>query len=195
MRLSNLNTKYLGKENEYFDVIDSTQSEVWRKYEAGAKNGYLVFSGIQTAGQGTHGRKWYTDFDGNVAFSLLILPNCNVDKLDGITYKIAEIIIDILKEKYGISLEIKKPNDIVYKGKKIGGILTQSKLEGKFVKALVIGIGINTLQMEFKKDICNIASSIKKEFGVVINKEEFISDFCNSFEKYIENKFYVEGNV
>lgn len=91
-------------------------------------------------GNGTHGRKWHTDESNNIAFSLFIETNCEIESLEGITIEIAETIVEVFRKLYDISLEIKFPNDIVYKGKKIGGILTQTKLNGKVVKYMVIGI-------------------------------------------------------
>lgn len=71
---------------------------------------------------------------------MLIEPNCEIEKWEGFTLEIAEILVTIFKNLYAISLEIKHPNDIVYQGKKIGGILTETKLQGEMVKYVVIGI-------------------------------------------------------
>ena len=89
---------------------------------------------------GTHGRKWHTDEKNNIAFSFVIEPDCDIEKLNGITIEIAKTIVKVFKRLYGISLSIKFPNDIVYQGKKLGGILTETKLSGKIVKYMVIGI-------------------------------------------------------
>ncbi|MCI8961419.1 MAG: biotin--[acetyl-CoA-carboxylase] ligase [Clostridia bacterium] len=186
MQLKKLKTKFLGRNSIYYKEIDSTQSEIWRLIQSKtAPNGTLVFADIQTKGKGTHGRIWHTDEKGDIAFSFLIQMDCNVKKLEGITIEIAKIIIDILEKQYQIKLEIKEPNDIVYKNKKIGGILTETKVVSENVKYLVIGIGINTKKQHFSKDIENIATSIKKEFNIDINTEEFISEFCNRFEKQL----------
>ena len=186
MQLKKLKTKFLGRNSLHYKEIDSTQSEIWRLIQSKtAPNGTLVFADIQTKGKGTHGRIWHTDEKGDIAFSFLIQMDCNVKKLEGITIEIAKIIIDILEKQYQIKLEIKEPNDIVYKNKKIGGILTETKVVSENVKYLVIGIGINTKKQHFSKDIENIATSIKKEFNIDINTEEFISEFCNRFEKQL----------
>ena len=80
---------------------------------------------------------------GNIAFSFYIdTKQCEIKKVEGLTIEIAKIIIEVLKKMYGIKLQIKFPNDIMYKNKKIGGILTQSKLNGNQVKYIVIGIRI-----------------------------------------------------
>lgn len=186
MQLKDLKTNFLGRNNIYYKQIDSTQSEIWRIIEnKSAPSGTLVYADIQTEGKGTHGRIWHTDEIGNIAFSFFIQMNCNIEKLQGLTLEIARIIVDILKEQYNIHLEIKTPNDIVFKGKKIGGILTETKVAKENVKYLVIGIGINTCKEKFSEDIKNIATSIKKEFNIDINREKFITEFCNRFEQEI----------
>lgn len=187
MQLTNLKTKYLGRNMLFYDEIDSTQSEVWRLYEnQETPSGTLVLADIQTQGKGTHGRTWHTDQKGNVAFSFLVKLDCDAQKLDGITVKIAEIIVEIMKDKYDITLSIKEPNDLILNGKKLGGILTETKVSGNNAKCLVIGIGINLRQIDFAEDIKDIATSIKKETGKEIDRIGFISEFCNRFEKVLE---------
>ena len=53
------------------------------------------------------------------------------------------------------------------------------------VKCLVIWIGINSKKEKFNNEIKNIATSIKKEFGIIVDTKEFIQEFCNEFEKEI----------
>lgn len=186
MQLTGLNTSILGRNFIYYEKIDSTQNRIWKLYEEDAPSGTLVMADKQTSGIGTHGRVWYTDEANNVAFSILIKTDCKVSKIEGLTSKIASIIVKIMQEKYKVSLNIKEPNDLVYNGKKVGGILTQSKVVKNTVKCLVIGIGINTMQQVFAEDIKDIATSIKNEFNVEINSKEFIAEFCNVFEQELK---------
>ena len=166
-----LKTKFLGKEIYNFNKIDSTQAEIWRRIEDGnISNGIIIRADIQTNGVGTHGRIWHTDEQNNIAFSFFINTNCKVSLIDGITIEVAETILEVFKNLYNIELEIKVPNDIVHNKKKIGGILCQTKLNGELVKYIVIGIGLNTNKKHFTEDIENIASSIKKEFGIYLRK-------------------------
>ncbi len=101
------------------------------------------------------------------------------------TIQIAEIIVNIFKKLYDINLEIKTPNDIVFNGKKLGGILTETKSVGETVKYIVIGIGVNTNQVNFSKKIADIASSVKKEFNIDVDNNDVIAEFCNLFEKVL----------
>ena len=189
MQLENLKTKFLGRNSIFYSKIDSTQNEIWRLIEnKNTPDGTLVFADIQDKGIGTHGRVWHTDEANNIAFSFFIKTNCNIKRLDGLTIKIANIIVDIFKNQYGINLNIKEPNDITFNNKKIGGILTQTKLQGEKVKSIVIGIGINTNQEEMEEEIKKIATSIQKEFEIEIDNIKIICEFCNEFEKKIKSR-------
>ena len=50
MQLENLNTKFLGRNLIYYEKIDSTQDEVWRR-ENNIENGALILADIQTKGK------------------------------------------------------------------------------------------------------------------------------------------------
>lgn len=182
MKLTNLKTEFLGRNAIYYKEIDSTQSCIWRKVEK-LPNGTVIMADVQTLGKGTHGRRWHTDEAGNIAFSFLIKMDYEIKKLEGLTLEIAQIIVDIMKTKYEININIKEPNDLIINNKKVGGILTETKLAFENVKYLVIGIGINTSKENFTEDIKDIATSIKKEFNVKVDIVEFITEFCNVFEE------------
>lgn len=176
----------LGENIIHYKKIDSTQKEIWRRIEKNSiEDGTVIIADIQTEGIGTHGRKWYTSQEGNIAFSFVIYPNVLVKRLEKLTKQIAEIIVDIFKEIYKIQLEIKNPNDIVIKDKKLGGILTETKLKGETVNVLVIGIGINTNGQYIESEIKNLATSVKNEFNIRVDNKKVITEFCNQFEKKV----------
>ena len=128
MQLQNLTTKFLGQDFYYFENIDSTQAEIYRRIDNKTiKNGTLILSNVQTNGIGTFGKKWITE-ENNIAFSFFIKTDCYLKKLDGITIQIAQTCLDVFKKLYNIELDIKYPNDIIYNNKKIGGILTRKQV-------------------------------------------------------------------
>ena len=144
----------------------------------------------ERAGTGriTNGRVWHTDETENIAFSFYVKIDDKPEILDGITIDMATIIQKIFEDLYKVKLTIKNPNDLMLNNKKVGGILTQSKVENGITKFLVIGIGINTCKIHFSEDIKQIATSIKKETGIDIDREKIISEFCNRFEKVLETR-------
>lgn len=73
----------------------------------------------------------------------------------------------------------------MYNNKKIGGILTETKLKGENVKYIIVGIGINTNRQNFNEEIKEIATSVKSEFGIEVDNLRIISEFCNQLENKI----------
>ena len=101
-----------------------------------------------------------------------------VKQYESLTIEIAEIILEVFHKLYQIKLQIKNPNDIMINKQKVGGILTETKLQGEIVKQLVIGIGINTNNEE-------ISTSIKKEFGIAIDNSRVIEEICQRIGEII----------
>ncbi len=121
------NTQYIGKHILYYEKIDSTHKQAKDLAKQEGENGTIILAERQTAGIGTKGRTWYTGNE-NIAMSILLYPKCKVEKLEGLTIKIAEIMKDTIWQLYQIPLEIKKPNDLLLHGKKISGILTRKRI-------------------------------------------------------------------
>lgn len=171
----------------HYKTIDSTQKEIWRRVKKGCiENKTIIIADIQTSAIGTHGRVWHTDEENNIAFSVyfdLSKKHYKLEKLDGLTVKIAEDIVQIFKKIYGIKLDIKFPNDIYCNGKKLGGILTETKVQNELVKCIVIGIGINTNQINFADDIKDIATSIRCEFGIKVKTESLVLSLFSIMSK------------
>ena len=183
-----------------FEEIDSTQKKVLRRIE-NIKDSIVVISKNQTDGIGTHGRKWISN-KNNITFSIGInfsniknntnddLLNVNINSIEGITIEFAKILVNIFKNIYGIyCINIKYQNDLLINGKKIGGILTETKLVRDNVKYLIVGIGINTNQIDFDNlEIKDIASSIKIECKKEVDNNKVIFEFIKEFEKCLEER-------
>ena len=93
---SRLNTEWLGREIVYKEVTSSTNADVRRMAEDGAKNGLLVVADGQTLGKGRRGREWESPKGTNLYFSMLLKPNFSPDKASMVTlvaaYSVAAVI-------------------------------------------------------------------------------------------------------
>lgn len=181
MELKGLKTEFLGRNLMFFKTIDSTQKKL--KSLKQPVNGTTVIADNQVAAIGTHDRKWYTGMGNNIAFSFVLLPDCNIKKIENLTICIAECMVKVLEKVCKLEFDIKKPNDIYYKEKKVGGILTQTVCKGEEVSKIYIGIGINVNQDKFPGNLEQIATSLKKETNKEFSREEIIVNFLNKFEK------------
>ena len=71
-KFKNIGTNFIGKNILFFNEIDSTQKEAKRRINKGeAKNGEIIIANNQLEGEGTHGRKWYTGENENIAVSII----------------------------------------------------------------------------------------------------------------------------
>ena len=135
---------------EYFDIIDSTNSEAKRRLGAVPPEEYRLFhktvlvAGEQTAGRGRLGRKFYSPCGTGLYFSLVYAAG-SVSDPGKITAVAAVAVCRAIKSVFNVDAGIKWVNDIFVSGKKVCGILTEgivNPLSGA-VEAAVIGIGIN----------------------------------------------------
>ena len=185
MELNGLKTEFLGRNRMFFQSIDSTQKKI--KSLKQPMNGTLVIADSQIAAIGTHERKWYTGNGENIAMSFVLRPDCNVKKIENITIRIAECMVQVLKNITNVKFEIKEPNDIFFKGKKVAGILTETVCKGELVRKIYIGIGMNVNQEIFPGNLAEIATSLKAACKREFSREEIIVNFLNDFEKSYQN--------
>ena len=184
-----LNTKFIGRNIQYFDTIDSTNKKVKTIAET-SSDGTVVISEEQTLGRGRLGRNWSSPKGKSLLISVLIKPNIDPSKVSNITLVGAVALVKAL-EYFDIEGLIKWPNDIIINGKKIAGILTELSAEINQVNYVVMGIGVNlyTNEEEFPEDIRHKAGSILSETGKTINRKKFTGKFLNCFEKYSQEYF------
>ncbi|KAF5282919.1 hypothetical protein FQR65_LT14119 [Abscondita terminalis] len=134
-------TQQLLSQLEVLTLIDSTNNYLLNKTEY--IGNYAVFAEQQTTGRGQFKRTWYSNFGKNIALSLLWQISNPLNKLDGLTLAVGIAVVKAL-EQYGLKkIRLKWPNDIVYEGKKLAGILIESRSLEQKINKLVIGIGLN----------------------------------------------------
>ena len=181
-----LSAKTIGNKIIYYNECDSTQKEIRKSAEKKIENGTIVVTDYQTNGIGTKGRVWYTGENKNIAMTIILKPKCSINKLEGLSKKIAECMKKTIEELYKIPLEIKEPNDLMLNDKKICGILTEiNTISGK-INYLLISLGFNVNEDIFSKEMQNIATSLKKEYKKEFSREDIIKKFIEIFEKEID---------
>ena len=123
---------------------DSTNSEASRWISAGALDSSLVVAEEQTAGRGRGDRRWTTVPGSGLAFSLVIFPQHHGPFIVPRRTVIGALAIkDALHSLYGLSAQIKWPNDVLLNHKKVAGLLTDNYWSGDELVAVILGFGIN----------------------------------------------------
>ncbi len=124
---------------QMFDQVASTNETLWAMTEATA--GTVAIAHTQTAGKGQRGKQWISQ-PGGVYLSLMLEPDWLSERGAQLTLCSVWGIVSQFR-CLGIPAGIKWPNDIVVNGQKLGGILSESKLERGIITRAVIGVGIN----------------------------------------------------
>ncbi|MGF1491332.1 MAG: biotin--[acetyl-CoA-carboxylase] ligase [Microcoleaceae cyanobacterium] len=125
---------------QLFDILPSTNQTLWEMTSAAAPPGTVVIAVQQTAGRGQRGRVWQSQ-PGGLYLSWVIHPNLTVNPAQ-LTLCSAWGIAVMLRDRQ-IPVQLKWPNDLLLQDRKLGGILTETKVaQGKITHA-VIGVGIN----------------------------------------------------
>jgi BirA family transcriptional regulator, biotin operon repressor / biotin---[acetyl-CoA-carboxylase] ligase len=129
-----------------FDSIDSTN--VYAKTHIRTlPHGSVIRARYQTAGKGQLHRKWVSNANENILFSLVLKPTLDYD-LKHIEWMTIQTIIAFLAS-FSIDAIHKIPNDILVDGKKIAGMLIESKYSEQNLDFVIIGIGLNINQTIF----------------------------------------------
>ncbi len=182
-----------------YDSITSTNAKALEMAAMGEPEGTVVTADEQTAGRGRRGRDWFSPPGEDIYLSILLRPQIEAEKASRLTLMTAAAVRDAIiktvceavpeqdirdktpEQKY----RIKWPNDIVADGKKLCGILTETRMEGMSIEAVVIGIGINVNASAFPEEIRSIATSLHCEEGRLFNRGQLIQNLLQSFaEKY-----------
>jgi BirA family transcriptional regulator, biotin operon repressor / biotin---[acetyl-CoA-carboxylase] ligase len=125
-----------------FDTLPSTNDKLSQLIaEENAPPGTIVIAKQQTAGRGQRGRIWNSDV-GGLYLSLAISPDLPATNAHQLTIGIAWGIADRLRHK-GIPVSIKWPNDLLLFDRKLGGILTETRIDRGRIKHAIVGVGIN----------------------------------------------------
>ncbi len=125
------------------DSVDSTNDEAMRRASQGATMPLAVISREQTKGRGRLGRSWLSEPNGNLYLSFASSPEVPPDRLPTITPWVGVNLCSMLADTTGVSPAVKWPNDLLLAGRKVGGILTEARLDADRIRDLVIGCGLN----------------------------------------------------
>ena len=184
----NLNTKFLGKRVYYFDSTDSTQNFAMEIASNDKENGTVIISKKQTMGRGRMKRKWKSP-TGGIWMSIIIHPKFDVSYTTLVPIATSLALCMAIEKILKIKPELKWPNDVTLKGKKVAGVLVDTSIISNEIENMVLGIGIN-----FKIKPHELASTIKKTpnfYGVatLVKKNERALPLVRQFLYELEKVF------
>ena len=178
-------TRVIGRDIRVFQETTSTNDLVEKLARDGVPEGVVVFAESQTQGRGRLGRKWISPACKGLWFSVLLRPDLRPQEATQLTIAAATALWRAIQAETGLSAEIKWPNDILFRGKKAAGILTEMSAELDRVKYLILGVGVdvNLAASEFPPDVRKTATSLRAELGRPILRAELATAILRELDR------------
>lgn len=176
-----LNDNTFVKDVVYMRVTSSTNN-VGKTAEIAGNT--LFFAEKQKEGRGRMGKDWHSGKGKGICMSVVTLPEKDATIVTSVTLASALAVCETLNNMFSLDAKIKWPNDVVVKGKKICGILTECITESNIAKRIVTGIGINVNNKKFPPEIRDIATSLYVLSGEKQSREDIIANILKLYEKY-----------
>jgi BirA family biotin operon repressor/biotin-[acetyl-CoA-carboxylase] ligase len=162
----------LGREIIYRNVIASTNDLAMDLASKGGAHGTVILADGQSGGRGRLGRNWHSPTGSGLYMSILLRPDLSPRDATLLMLAGAVSCANAIRDLTGLDAGIKWPNDIVVSGRKLGGILLETRSEPDRINACVVGIGINVNagSGDFPRRLRTIATSVFLEAGKRIDR-------------------------
>jgi BirA family biotin operon repressor/biotin-[acetyl-CoA-carboxylase] ligase len=147
--------------------------------------GFVVFAESQTAGRGQRGHRWESAPHQGLWFSVLLRPRIPSVESARLTTWAAQAVANAIRRETGLEPSIKPPNDVYIGGRKVAGVLVETKAgQGRSFSAITgIGVNLNQAPDEFPDELRVRAGSLAMALGRKINRAEFAIALLRELER------------
>ena len=185
--LARLTTRTVGRHLEVYGEIDSTNTRAVTLARQGAPEGTLVLAERQTQGRGRLGRRWFAPPGSSLLMSLVLRPDLPPQAAQRTTMICSLAAVEAIAVVTGLVAQVKWPNDIVLKGRKLGGLLTELGLRGRRLDYAVVGMGLNVnLALSALPETMTPATSLLVEAGRPLPRVELLLVLLRRIEAHAE---------
>jgi len=181
--------EFLGVPAEFHETLGSTNEEALRRAADGAPDGLVIVAERQTAGRGRLGRSWWDSPGASLLFSVVLRPSIEVARWPLFGIAMACAVADAADEAAATPLDVKWPNDVLHAGRKLCGVLAESRVPSPGAPALVVGAGINVNQRAdaFPEEIRERATSVRiAAGGAPVDSRALLAATLGRFRGYLE---------
>lgn len=179
-----LDTEFIGRNFVYVEEIDSTNTILLKNNEY-RHNGTTILAEYQLHGKGRRSRNWIAAKEQALTFSILLSRALEKVEVNVINLGASLAVAQAIENLHQLKVEVKWPNDVLVEGKKIAGILLESISKGSKLEKIVVGIGINVNQPNFKGKFEIPPTSIRMELKRIASRERLLSEVLNIFEEIV----------
>ncbi|MEN6467316.1 MAG: biotin--[acetyl-CoA-carboxylase] ligase [Syntrophaceae bacterium] len=181
-----LSCSIFGRQVQLLEETVSTNNQALSLAFKGAPEGTAVVAECQTGGKGRMSRSWFSPPGKNIYTTVVLRPDMQLSLSPQVTIVAGVAVAELLEGYCPGRVSLKWPNDVLIGGRKICGILAESRSSAVKIEYIVVGIGINVNMEEADLDegLRDIATSLKMETGQDFIREEVAARLYESFEKW-----------
>lgn len=128
---------------EILPEVDSTNGYLAARVRKGLRDGHACFAEYQSAGKGRRGRDWVSPFGASIYLSVLRRFGALPDGPQGLSLVVGVAVASALASLGVTDVGLKWPNDLVWRGRKLGGILLELAGEPGGPWQVIVGVGLN----------------------------------------------------
>lgn len=182
-----LQTEVFGRHISYYEKVDSTNTVAKKLAADGAAEGTIVLAEEQSGGRGRLKRSFHSPFAKGIWFSLILRPVFPPTDIPKLTLLAAVALTKALHKMGLVECGIKWPNDILVRGRKVVGILTELSASMEHIDYVVMGMGINTglIKKELPRDLKKIVTSFAME-NVSVTRKALLQEILLQLEIYYQ---------
>ncbi|MHB9031169.1 MAG: biotin--[acetyl-CoA-carboxylase] ligase, partial [Candidatus Latescibacterota bacterium] len=122
---------------------ESTMDDAAAMVREGVAGWTVVTAGSQRSGRGTRGREWSSPPGKGLWMSVILPPPGEPRRMEELPLKAAEALQNALAELTGMHFEIKHPNDLMSRGRKLAGIMVEAVTMGEEIISVILGLGLD----------------------------------------------------
>jgi BirA family biotin operon repressor/biotin-[acetyl-CoA-carboxylase] ligase len=181
---------------EVMGEVDSTNDECARLLASGRQAPFAVFAQKQTRGRGRFGRVWHSESSGNLYSSFAFRPRIAPERMQTFTLWMGVTICELVAKFVPVVPGVKWPNDIVFDGKKAGGMLTEARVDADQIRDLVFGLGlnVNSPSSDWPSDLGRRAVSLAELAGADIDLNRLTAALIGrvllAYERFTEGEHF-----
>jgi len=169
------------------DTVGSTNSALGARAAEGAPGGTVIAAEWQAAGRGRLGRAWHAGVGEALTFSLLWRSARGAGALSGLTLAVGVALARALESAGADGVVLKWPNDVLWRGGKLAGILTELQGDALGPTAVVIGIGINVrLSEATRARIGQPATDLEAACGAAPDRNRLLAGVLIELDRVLE---------
>lgn len=181
-----LSVQRVGRSVLCFSEVDSTNDVAFASAAQGDTDGLAVLAESQRKGRGRLGRRWLSKPGGNVLLSVLLT---DADGRSALAHEAATVAAGLaaaeaVEEAFGLSCELKWPNDVLLEGRKLAGVLGEVRRRGGH-RCLVIGIGVNVNSCPPARQVDGPATCIADHRGEPTERTELVQALLRRLDHWV----------